>query len=170
MRKLRQQELRRSSKRCELSLKLEWSAPARTRAKRNFRNFSKKKKATHRTNKNTTSNSCVSERSSADSGRWRKKIKLSIIWLWYELREWEKLQIVSELSHARRPSSYTPLWFLSLSPSPSSILSIIDYSELKSFMWSEMKWSNGIIVIVHIEVPRLRREVEAIEECWKITK
>lgn len=170
MRKLREQELRRSSKRCELSLKLEWSAPARTRAKRNFRNFSKKKRQ-HTERIKTQLQTLVCRREAARTrGDEEKKIKLSIIWLWYELREWEKLQIVSELSHARRPSSYTPLWFLSLSPSPSSILSIIDYSELKSFMWSEMKWSNGIIVIVHIEVPRLRREVEAIEECWKITK
>lgn len=144
MRKLRQQELRRSSKRCELSLKLEWSAPARTRAKRNFRNFSKKK-TTHRTNKNTTSNSCVSEREAARTrGDEEKKIKLSIIWLWYELREWEKLQIVSELSHARRPSSYTPLWFLSLSPHhPSYPLLIIQ-------SWRALcgaKWSDRMVLL-----------------------
>lgn len=169
MRKLRQQELRRSSKRCELSLKLEWSAPARTRAKRNFRNFSKKK-TTHRTNKNTTSNSCVSERSSADSGRWRKK-KLNCRLSGSDTSYGNGKNFKSSRSSLMRAGLLLIRHSdFSLSLSPSSILSIIDYSELKSFMWSEMKWSNGIIVIVHIEVPRLRREVEAIEECWKITK
>lgn len=77
-------------------------------------------------------------------GDEEKKIKLSIIWLWYELREWEKLQIVSELSHARRPSSYTPLWFLSLSPHhPSYPLLIIQ-------SWRALcgaKWSDRMVLL-----------------------